>query len=40
LADEAIDLGSMGGDPIRKPCRRTRLNKRNRAVLDKPGART
>ncbi|WP_375288497.1 hypothetical protein [Sphingomonas sp.] len=39
MADKAIDLGPTGFDPIRKPYRRTGLNKRNRAVLDESGAR-
>jgi hypothetical protein len=39
LADEALDLGERGFDPVGKPYRRTGLNKRNRAVLDESGAR-
>ncbi|MBB4153092.1 PAS domain S-box-containing protein [Sphingomonas jinjuensis] len=39
-ADEAIDEGSKSFELIRKPYRRTELNERIRAVLDRPGART
>lgn len=40
FADEAIDEGSKSFELIRKPYRRTELNEKIRAVLDKPGART
>lgn len=40
FADEAIDDGARSYELIRKPYRRTELNERIRAVLDKPGART
>ncbi|PAX09114.1 hybrid sensor histidine kinase/response regulator [Sphingomonas lenta] len=40
FADDAIDEGAKSYELIRKPYRRTELNERIRAVLDKPGART
>ena len=40
FADAAIDEGARSYELIRKPYRRTELNERIRAVLDKPGART
>lgn len=40
FADEAIDEGARSYELIRKPYRRTELNERIRAVLDRPGART
>jgi PAS domain S-box-containing protein len=40
FADDAIDEGAKSFELIRKPYRRTDLNERIRAVLDKPGART
>jgi len=40
FADEAIDEGSKSFELIRKPYRRTELNEKIRAVLDRPGART
>ncbi|WP_440977936.1 histidine kinase famiy protein [Sphingomonas pseudosanguinis] len=40
FADEAIDEGARSYELIRKPYRRSELNERIRAVLDRPGART
>jgi PAS domain S-box-containing protein len=40
FADEAIDESARSYELIRKPYRRTELNERIRAVLDRPGART
>ena len=40
FADEAIEEGARSYELIRKPYRRSELNERIRAVLDRPGART